>query len=46
MDIDGNKADFSAMPKGYKTPKLANLKRLEARTTWMTTAVEVTANIA
>ena len=46
MDIDGNKADFSAMPKGYKTPKLANIKRLEARTTWMTTAVEDTANIA
>lgn len=46
MDIDGNKVDFSAMPKGYKTPKMANLKRLEARSTWMITTVEVTPNIA
>ena len=44
MDIDGTKADFSAMPKGYKTPKMANLKRLEARSSWMVTAVEVTPN--
>lgn len=33
MDIDGNKIDFSAMPKGYKTPKLFNCKRMTARTT-------------
>ena len=46
MDIDGNKIDFSAMPKGYKTPKMANLKRLEAQSTWMITIVEVTPNIA
>ena len=46
MDIDGNKADFSAMPKGYKTPKMTNLRRLEARSTWMLTTVEVTPNIA
>ena len=46
MDIDGNKADFSAMPKGYKTPKMANLRRLGARSTWMITTVEVTPNIA
>ena len=46
MDIDGNKADFSAMPKGYKTPKMVKLKRIEARTTWMITTVEVTPNIA
>lgn len=45
MDIDGNKIDFSAMPKGCKTPKMANLKRLEARSTWMITTVEVTPNI-
>ena len=31
MDIDGNKADFSAMPKGYKIPKLSNCKRIIAR---------------
>ena len=35
MDIDGNKADFSAMPKGYKTPKLSNCKRIAARSTIM-----------
>ncbi len=46
MDIDGNKIDFSAMPKGFKTPKMMNMKRLEARSTWMITAVAVTPNIA
>ena len=46
MDINGKKADFSMMPKGYKTPKMKNLKRLEARSTWMITTVEVTPNIA
>lgn len=46
MDIDGKKADFSAMPKGYKTPKMVNLQRLNARTTWMITTVAVTPNIA
>ena len=31
MDIDGNKINFSSMPKGYKTPKLSNCKRVTAR---------------
>ena len=31
MDINGNKADFSHMPKGKKTPKLKELKRIQAR---------------
>lgn len=31
MDIDGNKIDFSNMPKGYKTVKLSNCKRVSAR---------------
>lgn len=35
MDIDGNKVNFSAMPKGYKTPKLSNCKRIMARSTEM-----------
>lgn len=35
MDIDGRKIDFSAMPKGLKTPKLSNCKRIMARTTQM-----------
>lgn len=33
MDIYGNKIDFSSMPKGFKTPKLCNLKRISARNT-------------
>lgn len=35
MDIEGKKIDFSAMPKGFKTPKLSNCKRITARTTQM-----------
>lgn len=35
MDIDGDKSDFSYMPKGFKTPKIINLKRLEARSSWI-----------
>lgn len=31
MDIFNNTIDFSHMPKGYKTPKLKNLKRLSVR---------------
>lgn len=31
MDIFNNKIDFSYMPKGYKTPKLSNLKRISSR---------------
>lgn len=36
MDIDGNKIDFSTMPRGYKTPKLSNCKRITARSTVIT----------
>ena len=35
MDIEGNKIDFSDMPKGFKTPKLSNCKRIQARNSWM-----------
>lgn len=45
MDIFGNKIDFSQMPKGFKTTKLANCKRLEARKSWMVTTLEVIPNI-
>jgi len=31
MDIEGNKIDFSFMPKGMKTPKLSNCTRISAR---------------
>lgn len=35
MDIDGSKVDFSSIPKGFKTPKLSNCKRITARTSQM-----------
>lgn len=38
MSIDGNKIDFSSMPKGFKTPKLSNLTRLSARNTILVSA--------
>lgn len=31
MDIEGNKIDFSFMPRGMKTPKLCNCMRISAR---------------
>lgn len=46
MDMEGNKIDFSSMPNGFKTPKMANLKRLVARSSWMVTTVADTENIA
>lgn len=36
MDINGNKIDFSYAKKGWKTPKLNNLTRVEARKSWIT----------
>lgn len=41
MDIEGNKIDFSAMPKGFKTPKLSNCKRIAARKSWMVQAMAI-----
>ena len=41
MDIEGKKIDFSHMPKGFKTPKLCNLKRIGARKTWIITKVDM-----
>lgn len=35
MGIEGNKIDFSNMPKGYKTPKLSKCTRISARTSQM-----------
>jgi hypothetical protein len=37
MDIDSNKINFSDAPKGMKTPKLSNCKRISARKTWLVT---------
>lgn len=41
MDIDGNKIDFSAMPRGYKTPKLSNCRRVTARSSQIIQTVAV-----
>lgn len=38
MNINGEKADFSHFPKGFKTPKLSNCKRITARTSQMVQA--------
>lgn len=35
MDINGNKIDFSDAPKGMKTPKLSNMKRIGSRKSWI-----------
>ena len=41
MDIEGNKIDFTTMPKGYKTPKLSNCIRIASRKTTLVTQVVV-----
>lgn len=41
MNINGEKADFRHLPKGFKTPKLRNCKRITARTSQMVQAVKV-----
>lgn len=41
MNINGEKADFSYLPRGFKTPKLSNCKRITARTSQMVQAVAI-----
>lgn len=41
MDINGKKADFSKMPKGFKTPKLSNCRRISARKSQLIQAVAI-----
>lgn len=41
MDIFNNKIDFSYMSKGYKTPKLINLKRLSSRHSCLITSMTI-----
>lgn len=41
MDIEGNKIDFSTMPKGYKTPKLSNCNRIASRKTILVIQVTI-----
>lgn len=45
-NIYGNKADFGHMPKGFKTPKLSNITRREARTSWLVTSEAVIKQVA
>ena len=46
MDIFNNKIDFSYMPKGYKTPKLSNCKRISGRRSCLCIYQKITQNIA
>lgn len=41
MDINGKKADFSKMPKGFKTPKLNICRRISARKSQLIQAVTI-----
>lgn len=41
MDIEGNKIDFSSMPKGMKTPKLSNCMKISARSSVLVDKVSV-----
>lgn len=41
MDINGKKIDFSDMPKGFKTPKLCNCKRVTARKSQLIQAMAI-----
>ena len=45
MDIFNNKIDFSYMPKGYKTPKLSNLERLNSRNSTLCISQKIIASI-
>ena len=46
MDIHGESISFSYMPRGWKTPKIKNLKRLSARSTCLCISQKITANTA
>ena len=36
MDITGKVVDFKDAPRGMKTPKMSNMKRISSRKTWIT----------
>lgn len=46
MDISGTKADFSHMPRGQKTPKMINFKRVNARSATLCIRQRTTLSIA
>lgn len=35
MNIDNQNIDFKNAPKGMKTPKMSNMKRIVARKSWL-----------
>ena len=45
MDIYGNKIDFTDKPKGFKTPKLKDCKRISARSSQLITTKKIPTNI-
>ena len=46
MDIFNNKVNFDYMPKGFKTPKLANLERISARSSCLCIRQRIIQSIA
>ena len=44
MDINGNKINFTNAPRGMKTPKLSNMKRIGSRKSWIIQA-EIIPNV-
>lgn len=45
MNIEGEKVDFSHLPKGYKTPKLKNLTKTSSRSSELCMLVRITENM-
>lgn len=41
MDINGEKVSFSDLPRGYKTPKMSNCKRVSARSGCLIQAIAI-----
>lgn len=41
MNIEGQRITFNDAPKGFKTPKTSNLKRLEARKSWIVSSTKI-----
>jgi len=39
MDITGKKIDFSDAPRGFKLPKMSNMKRISSRKTWIISTI-------
>ena len=46
MDIFNNKIDFSDKPKGWKTPKLSNMQRIQARSSILCISQKIIPSLA